>query len=319
MAMNVAVMTTSGRVTEILQRSKKNFGRDIGAMIDSLLSPLNLAILVGTLVVWAGSHFFGVGEIVDVLLLVVGAFTIGWSITDVAKDLYVFADMAINARSEDDLEKGARAFSHAVIVGGITVIMAVLLRRSVKEIQLSRGPGVMQAMRPKQPGLPPIGSDPAAGRIWSKPGITSDPSLPAGGGSTSPFGEVRLSPLGSTTDQALARAHELVHRFLTPRFGPLRSFRVGLGMSGYLRSAFLKYLEEALAETVAQVRVNGAVLTGLKFHVTHGYVTISNLVSEGAAIGTITAGGTLFTVQFIPSPPDSETTANACYFDPVCR
>jgi hypothetical protein len=85
------------------------------------------------------SHFFGVGEIVDVLLLIVGAFTIGWSITDVAEDLYNFADLTINAKGEADLDRAAQAFSHAVVLAGITVIMAILLRKSVKEIQVARG------------------------------------------------------------------------------------------------------------------------------------------------------------------------------------
>jgi hypothetical protein len=227
----VAAMSTTDRLAEVLQRSKKNFGPDVCQAIDSLLSPTNLAILGGTLALWAGSHFFGIGEIVDVLLLVVGAFAIGWSITDVAKDVYTFADLTINARSEDDLERAAQAFTHAVVLAGITVIMALLLRRSVKQIQATRGTAVTDAIRPRNPGLPRVGADPEAGRIWSKPGIKSDPSLAAGEGSTSPFGEVRLSPAGSATQQALVRAHELVHRFLTPRFGVLRNFRVQLGMA----------------------------------------------------------------------------------------
>ena len=82
-------------------------------------------------------------------------------------------------------------------------------------------------------------------------------------------------------EQALVRAHEVVHRFLTPRFGLLRAFRVRLSMSGYLRSALLQYLEEALAETVAQLRVNGTAgaLQGLRFPVANGYVTIGGLVA----------------------------------------
>ncbi len=311
--MNVAAMSTTDRLAEVLQRSKKNLGPDAAKAIDSLLSPTNLAIMAGMLVAWAGSHFFGVGEIVDVLLLVVGAFAIGWSITDVASDLYEFADRTINGTSEADLERAAQAFSHAVVLAGITVIMAILLRRSVKQIQAARGANVLDAMRPRSPGLPRVGADPEAGRIWSKPGIKSDPSLPAGEGSTSPFGEVRLSSAGSTTEQALARAHELVHRVLTPRFGVLRTFRVQLRMSGYLRSAFLQYLEEAIAETVAQLRVNGAggLLEGVKFPVANGYVSINALMSEGAAIGTIAAGTEVFSVQFIPTASDSDVT-NAC-------
>src|SRR5882724_10536700 len=104
MALNVAAMSTTDRLKEVLTRSKKNFGPDVAQAIDSLLSPTNLAILAGTLALWAGSHFFGVGEIVDVLLLIVGAFTIGWSISDVAKDMYTFADRTLNARTDADLE-----------------------------------------------------------------------------------------------------------------------------------------------------------------------------------------------------------------------
>src|SRR5690348_16759954 len=95
MAVNVSAMSNQDRVAQVLRRSKKNFGPDVGQMIDSLLSPTNLALMTGTLVLWAGSHFVGVGEMVDVVLLAVGAFAIGWSITDVAKDLYTFADKTI--------------------------------------------------------------------------------------------------------------------------------------------------------------------------------------------------------------------------------
>jgi hypothetical protein len=319
---NVAAMSTADRLKEILSRSKKYLSPDVGQQIDALLSPTNLAIMGATLVVWAGSHFFGVGEIVDVVLLAVGAFAIGWSIGDVATDLFTFADMVANGKTEQDLDAGAKAFSHAVVLAGITVIMAILLRRSVKEIQVSRGPNVSDALRLKnKAGLPPVGNDPAKGRIWSKPSISNDPALPAGEGSTSPWGEVKLSPNGTTTEQALVRAHELVHRFLTPRLGILRQFRVQLGMAGYLRSMLLQYLEEALAETVAQLRVNGfqGLITGLKFPVANGYMLVTDLVSEGEAIGTVAAGGQFFSVQFLPSNHDPDTVANACYVENACR
>jgi hypothetical protein len=318
---NVAAMSLEARIGDVLTRSKKNFGDEVGQQIDALLSPINLAIMAGTLVLWAGSHFFGVGEILDVILLVAGAFAIGWSITDVARDLFTFADLTINAKSEDDLERASKAFSHAIVLGGITVIMAVLLRRSAKKIQIARGANVTEALKPRSPGLPSVGKDPAAGRLWSKPGISSDPSLPAGEGSTSAWGEVKLSPLGTTSDQALVRAHELVHQFLTPRLGTLRQFRVQIRLAGYLRSMLLKFLEEALAETVAQLRVNGfsGLLTGLKFPVANGYMLVTDLVSEGETIGTILIGAQVFSVQFVSGPHDPETTANASQVDLACH
>ena len=252
-----------------------------------MLTPANLAILVATLALWAGSHLVGIGEIIDVLLLIVGAFTIGWSITDVASDVFTFTDRSLNGTTEQDLDRAAHTFSRAVALAGITVIMALLLRRSARQIQASRGANVVDALRPQRPGLPSVKPDPEAGRLWSRPGSKSDPSLPPGHGSTSPFGEVRLSPAGTAAEQALVRAHELVHRFLTPRFGVLRTFRVRLRMSGYLRSALLRYLEEALAETVAQLKVNGfrGLVEGIRFPVANGYMVITDLASEGAAIG----------------------------------
>jgi len=305
-AVNVATMTVTDRLREVLTRSKKNFGPDVARAIDELLSPVNLAILAGTLTLWAGSHLFGVGEVVDVLLLAAGAFMIGWSIADVAKDLYTFAERTLTARTEADLDAAAKAFSHAIVLAGITVVMAVLLRKSAKQVEVARGPNIVDAMRPREPGLVKVGPDPEAGKIWSRPGIKTDPALGPGEGSTSPFGEVRLSPYGTPNEQALARAHEMVHRFLTPRFGVLRTFRVRLSMSGYMRSALLQYLEEAMAETYAQLTVNGfkGFLTGVRFPVANGYVTISELATEGVAIGTITAGNHLFTVRFLPTAPD---------------
>jgi hypothetical protein len=263
-----------------------------------------------------------VGEIIDVVLLAAGALAIGWSIGDVASDLFTFADMVVNGKTERDLDTAAQAFSHAVVLAGITVVMAILLRRSAKEIQASRGPNISDVLRRKNAaGLPPVGNDPDKGRIWSKPLISDDPSLRPGEGSTSPWGEVKLSPNGNASEQALVRAHEMVHRFLTPRLGILRKFRVQVRMAGYLRSMLLQYLEEALAETVAQLRVNGfsGVLTGLKFPVANGYMSISSLASEGEAIGTVGVGAQFFTVQFVPSTHDSDTVANACYVENACR
>src|SRR5690242_11845352 len=155
-------------------------GGEFREMVDALLSPVNLAVVVATLAAWAGSHLFGIGEIVDVLLLVVGAFTIGWSVGDVATSLYTFAERTARARSEQDLDAAARAFQHAVVLAGVTVVMALLLRRSVRQIQAARGTTVAQAMTPRQPGLPRVGPDPERGRIWSRPGIVSDPAAAAG-------------------------------------------------------------------------------------------------------------------------------------------
>jgi hypothetical protein len=140
--------------------------------------------------------------------------------------------------------------------------------------------------------------------------------MAAGTGETTAFGDMTISTAGSVAEQELARIHELVHSFLSPRFRVLRTFRARLGMSAYSRSALMTYLEEALAETIARLTVEGVNLgslrLGLKFPVAGGYITIQQLMSEGAAIGTITVGTLRFSVQFIPDAPHT----NSGY---VCR
>jgi hypothetical protein len=307
-------MSATERLARVLELSEKHFAPDVWQTIACFLTPLNLGIMAGTLALWGGSHFFGIGEIIDVLLLVIGAFTIGWSIVDVARDLYDFADYTINATTDADLEKAAEAFAHAVVLAGVTVIMALLLRKSVKEMPKFRQASVTEAMRPRwRLGLPEVPPDPEAGRIWSRPGIVEDPAYESGQGKTFEFGEVHYSPHGSLTQRALGRIHELGHRFLIPRFIALRTLRVRLNVAGYERLALLRYLEEALVETVAQVGARGLkylrVRRGITFPVRLGYVTLGQMKREGALIGTIIVANEFFFVEFTPAPPRQDGPA----------
>jgi len=81
---------------------------------------------------------------------------------------------------------------------------------------------------------------------------------------------------------------------LTPRLRPLAALR----KAAYKKSHLYKYLEEALAETNAQLRVYG--LRGLpdaiRFPVREGYVTLTRVRAEAAA-GAIIVGGIAYKVS----------------------
>jgi hypothetical protein len=78
--------------------------------------------------------------------------------------------------------------------------------------------------------------------------------------------------------------------------------------------------ESAMHRGRPQLKMSGAkLLTGLKFPIQNGYMLVSDLVSEGEVVGTITAGSQFFSVQFIPSNHDPETSANASYVENACR
>jgi hypothetical protein len=167
--------------------------------------------------------------------------------------------------------------------------------RSAKSPRMGE-PGTNSAARDSNAAE--LGEESARHRVFAqKNPPVANPNLPPGVGVTDKFGNITYSSSGSATDRALALFHETVHSVLSPRLNFLRGMRADFGMWGYQRSAFLKYLEEALAETYAQVRVNGmsGVLTGIRFPIVEGYVTLSRVLTE-AAIGTVVYGGVVYGV-----------------------
>lgn len=124
-----------------------------------------------------------------------------------------------------------------------------------------------------------------------QPTTTPDASMSAGQGATDKFGNVTFSPRGTAKDVALAKAHESVHSMLSPKtLNGLREIRATLGMNAYAKSSALRYTEEAAAEVYAQCKVKGLsttnVLTGIRFPVKEGYVTLlpSLIKSEGVPV-----------------------------------
>jgi hypothetical protein len=282
-------MSSTDKIEEAMRLSLPYLPAETRAIVSSMLSPQALATMAGTLVVWAASHFFGVGEIVDVILLCVGAVTLGFAVFEGAGAFYEFATCAIKARSGADLEQAGRHFARAVTLLGVSTLQAVLLR--------GQGKTIIARKRPRIYPLPQVGLPPPAD---NKLLLSRTTNLPRGVlGSTNAYGVIEVARNQSLTGQRLALLHELVHRYFSPRTGPLRKIRAEFNMSAYSRSTFLRYLEEALAEGYAQLRAHGLsrALGAYRFPVTNGYVTVSALVSEGVAIGTIILGGCLFHVS----------------------
>ena len=102
-----------------------------------------------------------------------------------------------------------------------------------------------------------------------------------------------------------------MHRFLTPMANTLRRVRIDAALDMYNRSAFLRYLEEALAEGWGQL-VNrgwaGPVLAfkGVWFPLTGGYITLSQVITGGNLVGTITLGGMRIYVFVSTGRPPAE-------------
>lgn len=284
---NGAVSTWSDaeKIGEAMRLSLPRLAPEAREEIQKLLTPAALAIVAGVLVAWIISHFFGIGEIVDIILLGVGIFAIGLAVFEGVDELYQFGDKALNARTQADLNKASEHFAEAVAILGVQALLAFLFRgapRTYRGRPLNIGP-----RPPRGPGL------------FARPPLTSTRTMQPGFGVTGWWGEVRISRLGSGADRRLAALHENVHRLLTPKFEILRTFRVRNNAHSYDRSALRTYMEEAIAETVAQVGVNGfrSVFRGISFPVREGYVTIMRTSGDAMPflpeIGGLVSGGLL--------------------------
>lgn len=283
-------MSSADKIGEAIRLSLPHIPAEAQATVRSLLHPHSLAIVAGTLAVWAGSHAFGVGEIVDVVLLGIGVATFGFAVFEGASELCSFVTGAQNAQSEADLEKAGQHFARAVTLLGISTLQAVLLRGQGKVVSARSWP-------PKIYSLPNLGFSPIPGNQLTLFRVARLPRNRLG--MTNPYGEIVIARNQTITEQRITLLHELVHRYFSPRMGPFRQLRAEINMSAYERSALLCYLGEALAEGYAQLRVNGlmSALEAIYFPLKAGYVTASQLASEGRAIGTISLGGTLLHVS----------------------
>ena len=282
-AQQVERMAPSEKIGAALKQSLTHLPADARAVVESMLEPQSLGLIAGTLVLWAASHAFGVGELVDAILLGIGTVALGFSVFEGASALKDFAIGAVRARSESDLEKAGQQFARAVVLLGISTIQGLLLR--------SQGRAFIARGRPQTYPLPEVGGPPPPGNTLR----LSRPSAIRGGslGATDAYGVIQISRAQTLTEQRITLLHELVHRYFSPRTGPLRRLRAQLSMSAYARSALLRHLEEMIAEGYAQLRANGltSALGAYRFPLDGGYVTISQLAVEGLAIGTIAVGG----------------------------
>jgi hypothetical protein len=298
---NVAALSSSDKIGEALKRSLPLLAPEARDALKSVLTPEALAVMAAITVSWVAAHFVGVGEAIDIILCVIGVFAVGLAVFDGVDHIWKFASIAYTARNDADLDEAAKNFAQAVAILGVQAVLAILFKNRPRSY---RGKPVNVGPPPGQAGSP----------FLAKPGLMSTRAMTAGEGATSAWGDIVISRLGTQTDRRLAAIHESVHRFLTPRLGVLRNVRVISRARSYSRSALSKFLEEAVAETVAQVSVNGfrSVFRGIYFPVQNRYVTLLRIDGRtrpflpeagGLVAGGFMLYGMIFEIWDTPRPP----------------
>jgi hypothetical protein len=144
-AAELARMSPRDKIAEAMNRALPLVPGNARAIVVSMLRPESIALIAGTLIAWAGSHFFGVGVAV-----------LGLSVFDGAAEFYDFANGAINARSNSELDRAAQCFARDVTILGISTVQAILLRGQGRAVATRGRPQVYGRLNVSAPPQPAI-------------------------------------------------------------------------------------------------------------------------------------------------------------------
>ena len=123
---NVADWPLTLRFEKVLGRVPSYLSPELAVQFRAMLTPANIGIVVGTLAAWAASHAFGAGEIIDVILLAVGAFFVGMGVFQAGEDIGDCLMTTLHAKEPEDLEKAAHSLAQAIVILGVVAFFTLL-------------------------------------------------------------------------------------------------------------------------------------------------------------------------------------------------
>lgn len=287
---SVAEWTDEEKFDYTLRATQPYISVEAWNTLETLLTPEALAIMTATTTVWAASHFIGVGEVADLVVVIVAASTLGMSALEAIDQVFSCVLAVRSAKHKDDLDRGAKHLAKAINLVGVEAISAILFKRRARPY---KGAGKLKpAKLPADPGLLPG----RAGGLAYKP--TINPTvIPEKGvmGYTTKYGDIYYDVRYPDLAKRAAILHEKVHSALTPKLYFMREFRANLRMGSLNKSATLLYIEEMWAETVSLIGTQGvrSGIKGFSFPVKNGYVTVSEICIEtaGHLMGPVNVAG----------------------------
>jgi hypothetical protein len=170
---SVADWPLTQRFEKILRLAPKHMAPDLAAQFRAMLTAGNIAMAVGTLAVWAVSQAFGVGEVIDAVMLVVGAAFIGMGVFKAGEDLGDCLLATLHAQDLPDLDRAADYLAQAVVILGVTTFFALLAKMAGK---LARGGGAGGEEAAGSSGAP--AAEDAAPKPPSSPKAPDGPKAP---------------------------------------------------------------------------------------------------------------------------------------------
>jgi len=134
----VGAMPLEDRFIQMLERTVPHLPGEFREEFAQLIAPESVAIMAGTMAVWAGSHYFGVGFVADAILIGLGAAFLGAQAYSAAADLCAAISLTASANTQADLDEAARHLANFIAVVGTAVFLALVFRGAKKGAAKSR-------------------------------------------------------------------------------------------------------------------------------------------------------------------------------------
>jgi len=134
--------TSGDRLLEAMRRAAPLLPALTRQEFTSLYNTENMALTLGVLTMWAGSHFFGIGEVIDLLFMLGAGMFLGRAALHAADDLVAFVRLASRARSETDLDQAAAHLARFVAAAGVASFSSLLYKAAgqLRNLRLSGRP-----------------------------------------------------------------------------------------------------------------------------------------------------------------------------------
>ena len=130
----VSSWTLEERFTKVLEQTLPKLSGSIYNEFAQIVSPASIAMIVGGLVVWVGSHaVFGAGLIVDciaALFFCVGIIATGAELTRAASEFIEFMRNAVYGQNKVCIQRASQHLANFVSMVGVGVLIALITRQA---------------------------------------------------------------------------------------------------------------------------------------------------------------------------------------------
>ena len=130
----IAGLSPTEKLLEAVNRGAILLPSEVAEEIKAIFTPATLATMVGVFAAYIAAHATGIGQAMDIGMLIAGGIFFGLDAFAIFKDIAGFAG-AVNATTEEELDQAGEHLASAVAKIGVDAVMTLLTRKVADKIQ----------------------------------------------------------------------------------------------------------------------------------------------------------------------------------------